>query len=72
MDKYLVMVADMLEVESVDLTDEFIQFESWDSLTLLSIIAGIQSLYGVIVSSDEILEARTIGELFCTLEKKLK
>jgi len=72
MNKYLDIVAEMLEVDTVEPSDEFESFDSWDSLAVLSIIAAIQSNYGVVISAKDISEAKTVGGLFAIVEDKKK
>ena len=56
-------VAELLEVDEVSETDELESFEAWDSLTSLSIIAFIDENYGVMVSAQELIDAKTVGQL---------
>ena len=72
MNKYLDIVAEMLEVDSVELSDEFQSFDSWDSLAVLSIIAAVQSNYGVIISAKDISEAKTVEGLLAIIMGKNK
>ena len=61
-------LAEILEVETVKETDELMAFESWDSLTILSIIALVDESYGVPMSSEQIKETLTIGGLVSYVE----
>lgn len=63
MNKYLENISEMLEVDSVVLDDEFQKFDSWDSLTALSIIAVTKTIYGVTITLEDILKAKTVGNL---------
>jgi acyl carrier protein len=56
-------MAELLEVETVNESDKLEEFESWDSLTSLSIIAYIDENYNVTVSAKDLIEAETIGKL---------
>lgn len=71
MDKYVENIAEMLEVDSVALDDEFQKFDSWDSLTALSIISITKTLYGVTITVDDILKAITIGNLISLVTVKV-
>ena len=44
---------------------------TWDSLTLLGLIAMIDEHYGVILAPKEVLACQTIGELLMLLDGKL-
>jgi len=56
-------IAEILEVETINLSDELESFEAWDSLTELSIIAFCDSEYKVTLSSEDINNAETIQGL---------
>ena len=56
-------IAELLEVEAVNDSDELENFEAWDSLTSLSIIAFIDENYKISVSRNDLTEAKTIGGL---------
>ncbi len=56
-------MAELLEVDSVKESDKLQEFESWNSLTSLSIIAFIDEKYKVSISAKDLIEAETIGEL---------
>ncbi|MDR2036304.1 MAG: phosphopantetheine-binding protein [Bacteroidales bacterium] len=56
-------MAEVLEVDTVELDDELSGFDCWDSLTILSIIALADENYSVTLSAAEINDAKTIGNL---------
>jgi acyl carrier protein len=56
-------MAELLEVDSVNESDRLQDFESWDSLTSLSIIAYIDEKYNVSMSAKDLIDAGTIGKL---------
>lgn len=60
----------MLEVDSVSLDDEFQKFDSWDSLTSLSIISVTKTLYGIAITVDDIVKAKTVGNLISFVNAK--
>ena len=70
MDQFLDQMAEIFEVNSVELSDKLADFESWDSLTQLSIIALANENYGVKISADEIRTASTIDGLKLLIESK--
>ena len=71
MEKYLDNIAEMLEVDSVSLDDEFQKFDSWDSLTALSIISVTKTIYGVIITTEDILKSKTVGNLISFVTAKV-
>ena len=69
MKEFLDQMAELLEVDSVQPTDKFTEFEAWDSLTQLSIIALASETYGVTLSAQDIINAETIEGLKKLLDK---
>jgi acyl carrier protein len=63
MENFETGMAELLEVDSVKDTDVLQDFEAWDSLTSLSIIAFIDENYKVSVSAKDLVDARTVGGL---------
>ena len=50
---------------------EFRTFESWDSLTGMSIVVMIKDVYGVDISDDEFKSCKTILEIFKLVVSKI-
>lgn len=63
MENFKAEMAELLEVDNVELTDELSSFECWDSLTILSIIALAGEKYNVTLSAAEINKSQTVGGL---------
>ena len=57
-------LAEILEVEDLDVTKKFTDYEEWDSLSALSVIAMLDSDYHTSMTGKEILSFDTIGD-FC-------
>ena len=72
MKNFDVEIAEILEVDSVNMNDELNEFDCWDSLTVLSIIAFASESYQIVLSATEINAARTVGGLKILLETKSK
>ena len=70
MDKFLEQIAEILDEESVNLSDKLVDFDAWDSLTQLSIIALVGDEYNVTISAAEIREAETIEGIIKLIENK--
>jgi acyl carrier protein len=68
MDDIYSKLAEILEVERVDTADVLNEFEYWDSLTVLSILAMLDSQYGINLTAAEIRQMQTAGELAAALE----
>ena len=56
-------LADILERESIHDTDVLVEFDSWDSLTALSIIAMVDADYNLNLSAEALIALRTISDL---------
>jgi acyl carrier protein len=61
MEKFNEQMAEVLEVDSVEAKDVLTEFEAWDSLAVLSIIALADEHYGVTLTATELKNARTVG-----------
>ena len=66
MEKLKSELAQLLEVDSVEMDQELATFECWDSLTILSIIALAGENYNVTLKAVEISNAKTVEGL-CNL-----
>ena len=64
-------LAEILEAETVAADDVLADFEYWDSLTVLSIIATLDSAYGVNLTSADIRKMKTAGELAAAVEGRV-
>jgi acyl carrier protein len=64
MDNFLNQMAEIMEVDSLNPTDELASFDAWDSLTTLSIIALSDSEYNVSLTNFEIANSTTIEGLY--------
>ncbi|MDR1632722.1 MAG: phosphopantetheine-binding protein [Dysgonamonadaceae bacterium] len=63
MNEFMEQMADIFEVDAVDLNDNLEDFDAWDSLTQLTIISLADENYGVTISAKELRDAKTIGGL---------
>jgi acyl carrier protein len=70
MDKFLEQLAEIFEKDQVNTDDKLVDFDAWDSLTQLSIIALADEDYGVTISAMELREAETIGGIKKLIERK--
>lgn len=63
MEDFLEQMAEIMEVDTLNPSDELTSFEAWDSLTTLSIIALADDDFQVSLTNAEIAEAKTIQGL---------
>ena len=72
MENFDSLIAEILEVDSVNSDDKLTAFECWDSLTLLSIIALTDQNYGVNLSANDVITSATIGGLKSLIKSRMK
>lgn len=70
MEEFLSQMAELLEVDVVNPTDELASFEVWDSLTILSILALSDDQYGAQLTAKEIRDAKTIEGVYNLIQSK--
>ena len=63
-------LSELFEADLVDLDSKIVTFDSWDSLTSLSIIAFASEEYGVEISNSDILNSVTISGLVDLIHSK--
>ena len=64
MEELIQKLADILEVENLDVTKRFKDYDEWDSLTSLSVMAILDSDYHIAMNNKEIASFDSIGS-FC-------
>ena len=59
------LIAECLEKEpgEIKATDEFREYEEWDSLAYLSVIAAIDDNYGLVIPIEDFRSCRTVQAL---------
>lgn len=66
----IVDLFDDIDTSNFSALTDFKDNDEWNSLLALSVIAMVDEEYGVIVTSDEIKQAKTIEELYMILKSK--
>ena len=64
MEELIQKLADLLEVDSLDVNKKFSDYDEWDSLAGLSLIALLDSDYNTTMSGKEVASFNSIEE-FC-------
>lgn len=72
MNEFISKIAEILEVESVTEFDVLGDFQEWDSLSVLSVIAMLDSDYRINLNAEDLKETITIGELWQIVQAKKK
>lgn len=70
--KFLDLFKEVLEFEGkdIDLNDEFREYDEWDSLTYLSVIAMLDDEFNVVIETEDFKKIRTVGELLSEVKKR--
>lgn len=64
MEELITKLADILEVDDLDITKKFSDYDEWDSLAGLSVLALLDSDYNTTMSGKEVASFDSI-EAFC-------
>ena len=66
-------VSEVLDVDynSFTETTHFSELEGWDSMTHMSLIAEIESLFCMELTGDQIASINSINQLFAVLNKEI-
>lgn len=66
------IIADILEIEPEEVSEDasLEKFEAWDSVAVLGVISAVSEETGKYLHADEILQLKTIGDLFSVLDNK--
>jgi acyl carrier protein len=65
-------LAEILDVEELKPGNALVDFETWDSLAILSVLAMADAKYGVAIKADEIRSVVTAADLANMVEAKQK
>ena len=64
MEKFLENLIEVFERDSIKPDDEFRNFEEWDSLAYLSIIAMIDENYDIVITGEEFEKLNKIQDIY--------
>jgi acyl carrier protein len=67
---FLAKLAEILDAPEVRETDALTDFVNWDSLSVLSTIAWIDSQYGVNLSAHDLKDVRTVGDIWAIVQSR--
>lgn len=73
-EEFLHLLAEVLEEDenAVKMSDNFREYEAWDSLTVLSVLAMINEQYEAIISPDDLMKCQTVEDLYnCVMTNKV-
>jgi len=69
--KFIEIIAEAIEMDadSLNLQDEFRNYDEWDSLAFLSIIAALDEQYGIVIDTAVFKEFKTLEDIYLHCEK---
>ena len=66
----IVNLFDDIDTSNFSVLTDFKDNDEWNSLLVLSVIAMVDEEYGIIITSDNIRQAKTIGDLYSIVNSK--
>jgi acyl carrier protein len=70
MENFYVKLAEILEVDEVKPDGILQDFENWDSLTELSVLAMMDANYGINLTTGDLRQIKTATELAAAVESR--
>jgi acyl carrier protein len=71
--KFLEMITDVFEIEdkTLNMEDTFRDYDEWDSLARLSLIAEIDDVYNTVIKEEDFKNLITLQDLFNEVQKRI-
>ena len=71
--KFVEQLKDILEMENIEVNmeDKFRDYENWDSMAALSVIAMIDDEFGVVINGEDFRQLNTVGDLIQAVKKRM-
>ncbi len=66
----IVNLFDDIDTSNFSVLTDFKDNDEWNSLLVLSVIAMVDEEYGIIITSDDIRQAKTIEDLYSIVKSK--
>lgn len=66
----IVDLFDDIDTSNFSVLTDFKDNDEWNSLLVLSVIAMVDEEYGIIITSDDIRQAKTIEDLYSIVKSK--
>jgi acyl carrier protein len=72
-EKFTQQLKEILEMEDqeISLEDKFRDYDNWDSLANLSVIAMLDDEFGVYIETNDFKKLTTVGELMEEVKKRM-
>ena len=70
--KFLDLFKEVLEIEDkeISLNDEFREYDEWDSLAYLSVIAMLDEEFEIVIETEDFKKIRTVGDLLKEVKER--
>ena len=70
-EKFLELVKEVLEIEEkeIQLSDKFKDYDEWDSLANLSMVAMLDDEFGVVIDNQKFKNMQTLQEILDEVKK---
>ena len=70
--KLLDLFKEVLEIEDkeISLNDEFREYDEWDSLAYLSVIAMLDDEFEIVIETEDFKKIRTVGDLLKEVKER--
>ena len=64
-EKFLVFLEELLELEqgSIKSSDQLERLEDWDSLAVISFLAGVDKHFGIALEPEKVVACQTVNDL---------
>ncbi len=63
-------ILEIFEVDSINPDDVLRDFELWDSLSVISLLAVLDETYGINIEATELVDVVTVANLFSFVEQR--
>jgi len=72
-EKFIALIKEVFEIEDqeISLDDHFRDYENWDSITSLSVVAMLDDEFGVLIESKNFKQLLTLRDLLSEVEKRM-
>jgi acyl carrier protein len=72
-EKFTQQLKEILEMEDqeINLNDKFRDYDNWDSLANLSVIAMLDDEFGVYIETNDFKKLTTVGELMEEVKRRM-
>lgn len=73
-EKFTEQLKEILEMEGqeINLTDNFRDYDNWDSLANLSVIAMLDDEFGVYIETNDFRKLITVGDLLSEVKNRMQ